>query len=156
MPTLFTFKNTFKGMKMAVKISSLLPKKTEVDTGNGMLEVGSIDLVGITKLIRNFKEPLMALFSSGSSGKPDFAALSVSAPDMIIAIIALGADAEGQEEDIKKLPVGVQIIAAAEVWAQSVPDAKKLLSVLSMVLAQLKPSNQPIKEQANLTVSKQS
>lgn len=125
---------------MAVKISDLLPKKTAIDIAPGVaLEVGPINLQGITALITNFREPLTALVSSSTGGRPDFAILVQSAPDMIIAMIAMGADAVGQEDDIAKLPFGVQVTAAAAIWEVSVPDVKKLLNVLSTVLAQLKP-----------------
>ncbi len=129
---------------MAVKISDLLPAKVKVDTGNGMLEVSSINLKGITTLIQNFKEPLIQLFTSGQGGgTPDFLGIATHAPDMIVAIIAMGADAEGQEEDIAKLGLSTQILAAAEIWALSVPEPKKLLSVLSTVLAQITPPPNP-------------
>lgn len=129
---------------MAVKISDLLPKKVEVDTGNGMLEVGPINLEGITTLIQNYREPLTALVNSSMGGKPNFTVLAESAPDLIVSMIAMGADAIGQEDDIKQLPFAVQVTAAASIWEVSVPDVKKLLSVLSTVLAQLRPeSNVP-------------
>lgn len=134
---------------MPVKISSLLPKKIQIDTGNGMLEVGSINLAGIVTLIQDFKEPLLQLFKgSGPNGQPDFIALGKDAPAMIVTIIAMGANAVGQEEDIAQLPLGVQITAAAEIWAQSVPEPKKLLSVLSTVLAQITPQSKaaPLRE----------
>jgi hypothetical protein len=124
---------------MSIKISDLLPKTTMVDTGNGMLPVRPINLEAITELIQNHRDPLLALVESSIGGKPNFGKLLQNAPELVAAIIAYGADAKGQEEVIKQLPFSVQVIAAATIWEGSVPDAKKLVDVLSAVLAQVKP-----------------
>lgn len=129
---------------MAVKISELLPPKEKIEICPGAtLDIGAINLMGITKLIKEFSEPLGKLVSSSTGGQPDFSELLATAPDMVAAMIAMGADAEGQEDDIKLLPFGAQVTAAARVWELSVPEPKKLLSVLSTVLGQLKPVSQP-------------
>lgn len=138
---------------MAVKISDLLPKKTSIDTGNGNLEVGAITLQGITTLIQNYRDPIMQLIATGSKGNPDFSVLVVSAPNMIRDMIAMGADAVGQEDDIEKLSFSVQAIAAAKIWEVSVPDVKKLISVLSTVLGQIK-SQSPLVKAADQTALK--
>lgn len=125
---------------MSIRISDLLPRKISVDTGNGAMEVKPLNLQEITTLIQNFRGPILSLVESSSSGNPDFAGLMTNAPEMVVALIAMGADAVGQEDDIKQLPFAVQITAAAAIWESSVPDAKKLLSVLSTVMAQLRPA----------------
>ena len=125
---------------MAVKISDLVPKKISISVGESSLEVACLGLAQMTTLIENYKEPLLQLIASSGSGNVDFAALLTTAPDMVVSLIALGADAVGQEDDIRLLPVGVQIEAAAAIWQLSVPDVKKLVSVLSTVLAQMQPA----------------
>lgn len=130
---------------MAVKISDLLPKKIPVQIAEGVtLDVGPINLQGITQLIQEFREPIAQLVNSSVGGAPDFSVLAQNAPNMLIKMIAMGADAVGQEEDIAQLPFGVQVTAAAAIWEASVPDVKKLLSVLSTVMAQLQPQQRSL------------
>jgi hypothetical protein len=123
---------------MAIKISDLLPKPVEVEVGTGTLVVNALDLKGITRVVQKHRETILHLIATAQKGKPDFAGALEQAPDMVATIIALAADAEGQEEDIRKLPGTVQLTAMAEIWKVSVPDVKKLLSSLSGVMARAK------------------
>lgn len=127
---------------MPVKISDLLPKRIEIEVGNGKMDVGPINLESIVKLIQNFRDPILHLITTGSKGTPDYSGMLAQSPAMVVQLIAMGADAVGQEDDIAKLPFGVQVTAAATIWEASVPEPKKLVDVLSAVMGQMRP-NQP-------------
>jgi hypothetical protein len=55
-------------------------------------------------------------------------------PDLAVQLIAMGLRCEGQEEQIKTMPLATQIEVLMDVWELSVPDAKKLKARLSLLL----------------------
>lgn len=123
---------------MVVKISALLPSWQNIDTGNGQLAVRSIDLKGIVELFTRYKPAVTDIIAKAKAGDSSIAELIVNhAPMLGASIIAKGANAEGQEDDIIQLPGAVQLIAIAEIWRASVPDVKKLIDSLSAVSEQL-------------------
>lgn len=125
---------------MSVKISDLLPKKTAIPTGAGDLMVGALSLEAIAALIGNHKGVILHLLANSNGGKtiPPIGAVVAEFPDLVADAIALAADAVGQEEDVKKLPLMVQIDAIKMVWNLSIPDPKALAELLFGVTAKLR------------------
>ena len=118
-----------------VVIKDFLPQPRHVTVSNGKkLLVRGIDLTQTIALLKSYSDPLQAFFGSKEL---DFVLLVAQAPDMVAAIIAMGVDAEGQEDDIKRMPVGDQVEIVTEVWEQSVPNVKKLLASLQKASASL-------------------
>jgi hypothetical protein len=117
---------------MAVIIKDLLPPPRIVQVGEGHLAVRGLRLDETIALLtkEEYKSSLATFFSGENL---NFTLLVAQAPDMVATVIALGADAVGQEEDIKLLPVGTQVEAVTAVWEMSVPSVKKLSESLQRV-----------------------
>lgn len=111
----------------ATRIADILPQKIPVPSLKGM-EVRGITLEETAKLIDKYKEPLYAFFAAPAM---DFGLLAMQSPTMVADIIALGADAVGQEEDIKKLPLQAQVDTLSAIWQQTVPNVEGLLASLA-------------------------
>jgi len=125
---------------MNVKISDLLPAPIEVEISPGkMLPLRPLSLQDIVKLLLTHKDSFLAAYAESTAKvKPDYGKFLLSAPLMCVDIIALSADADGQQEDIKRIPGTVQLIALSSIWKVSVPDPKKLKESLSEVMDELR------------------
>ncbi len=125
--------------KQTVRIADLIPKPVDVEVSAGkFMTVNSLSLEQIVKLLWLYQEPFLRVYAEGLTAKPNYESLIIAAPDMVADIIAMGADADGQQEDIKRLPGTVQLVALKSIWAMSVPDPKKLLESLSEVMGYLR------------------
>lgn len=128
-----------KTEKLVVKIADLLPQPEKVEVSPGkFLEVHHLSLEEIVKLFWVYQNTFLAIYAEGTNAKPNYEPIMLAAPDMVADIIAIGAGAVGQEEDIKRLPGTVQLIALRKIWAMSVPDPKKLQESLSGVMGELR------------------
>ena len=128
----------------AVIVKDLLPPPIEVPIGKKKILCHGIDLEQTIKLMDKHKEPLSVFFGKRDL---DFTLLVAQAPTMVAEIIGMGIGAEGQEADIKKLPVQTQIDVLQAVWEQSVPNIKKLLASLAKAsesLAAARDTPQPL------------
>lgn len=123
---------------MSVKISDLLPEAVSIPVGRGSLSIRPLDLQSVTQLIQEYRAPILELIDSARSGDPDYMALVAQSPDLAATIIALAADAVGQEDDIKKLPATSQVQALLAIWEVSVPDPKGFMDSLTVVFQNLK------------------
>lgn len=121
---------------MSVRIADLLPKPVQVDTGNGMLEVRGLTLEQLVLLLMVHKNELVAYLNA--DGEPNLGDLLLKSPVMAAEIIAAAAGAEGQEDDIRKFPMSVQLTALAEIWTLSVPDVKKLTGVVQRLTREVR------------------
>lgn len=126
---------------MAVKFADLIPQPIQIQVGDGAFSVNPLGLDHLAALLHRYREAFLALYVEGTEAQPDYSKLMNSATDMVTDIIAMAADALGQEEDIKKLPGTVQLTALAEIWRLSVPDPKKLVESLSVVMGGLRLNN---------------
>jgi len=126
---------------MTARLRDLLPPPVGLPMGTGTMEVKGLNLTQIVIVLQKYKEKVLPFFQGG---EVDYADLVISAPDMVAEMIALSADAVGQEEDIKLFPFAEQVNAMAEVWKLSVPDLKKLVESLSGVAATLGRSASPV------------
>ena len=117
---------------MAVKIADLLPPPRLIAVGEKTMEVRGLRLDETIKLMlkEDYKQALSQFFAGE---KLNFTMLVAKAPEMVSEIIAMAADAEGQEDDILRLPVGTQVEAITAVWELSVPSVKKLSESLQRV-----------------------
>jgi hypothetical protein len=115
---------------MAVKISDLLSIPTKVTVNGTLVEVSPLTLEQIVKLLAVYRYDLVVMFSDTVSGDLNLITLVATAPRMVADILAYGMGADGQQEDILKLPGFTQVELLAEIWKVSVPDPKKLMSLL--------------------------
>jgi hypothetical protein len=117
---------------MAVNIKDLLPPPRLISVGEQSLSVRALRLDETIKLLtqEQYKSSLATFFSGETL---NFTLLVAQAPDLVANVIAMAAGAEGQEEDIKLLPVGTQVEAVTAVWEMSVPSVKKLSESLQRV-----------------------
>ena len=112
-----------------VNIADLLTQKIEVQVAEGkFLELRPLNLKEMITLLLTNKELFIGLYSqfqAEGSVEQKVGGLLLAAPEFIAQIIAMGADAVGQEEMIMRLPPTVQLIAVHDLWKASVPDPKK-------------------------------
>lgn len=112
-----------------VRIRDILPQPHKVTVGDGQtIDTRGISLKQTIALLERYKAPLTAFFASPNL---DFGLLAVSTPEMVVEIIALGTGTEGQEDDIRLMPLVDQVSVLTEVWEQSVPNIRKLLASLA-------------------------
>lgn len=138
---------------MSVNIAALLPKPISVEVSAGnylMLKPLNLEQM-VTLLIDNQRLflTMYSQFESGTTMESKVGTMLVTAPEFIARLIAMSAGAEGQEDDIKRLPPTVQLIAVHELWKASVPDPKKAGELLSEVLAQLRKASSAVAEASN-------
>ena len=122
---------------MAIKVTDLLPQPSYITIGASKVEVKPLTLEQIIKLLSVYRYDLIVMFSDTAEGNLNLITLVMTAPRMVADIIAYGIDADGQQEDIIKLPAVSQVELLAEIWKVSVPEPKKLMSLLSQVMAGL-------------------
>jgi hypothetical protein len=124
---------------MAISIKDLVPATRVVNLGRGDAPVYSLDVAQVANLLINHGEELNAFFTEGA--KPDFAALLAVMPSVAMQLIAMGLRAEGQEEDVKSIPLASQVEVLINVWELSVPDLGKLKARLSELVGNVKSQN---------------
>ena len=122
---------------MGVKVSDLFPTVDIVKVNNVPVEVHPLSLVEIIQLLTIYRQDLIMMFADSAEGTLNMVTLVATAPNMAADIIAFGIQAEDQYEDIKKLPGFTQVELLAAIWKASVPDPKKLMSLLSGAMAGL-------------------
>lgn len=123
-----------------VKISDLLPITSSIRISDTQsLEVRALSFEEITRLVWVYKDVVVSMFGESQNLKDvSYERFLMAAPELCADIIAMGADAIGQQDDIKRLPGTVQLIALTEIWRLSVPDPKKLLESLTKILGELR------------------
>jgi hypothetical protein len=124
---------------VAIKISDLIEPPVSVEvSARGSIELRALNLQEIVNLLLTYQDSFVTIYAEGMSAKPNFSGIMIAAPDMIVDLIAIAADAVGQEADIKRLPATVQLSALVHIWKQSVPNPKELRELLSQVMGQLR------------------
>lgn len=132
---------------MAIKISDLIPQSEPIETGRGHFDVRGLTLPEVVTLMTQHRAKVLELVASSlSSGKPDWNTLLTQAPDLCFIVIALAADAVGQEDDIARLPGAVHLVALSKIWKLSVPDPKALGASLTVLASALQNAPQPAKK----------
>lgn len=119
---------------MGIKIKDLLPAGREVPVGTGKAELRGLTLDHITRLLDKHGDALSSLFES--EGK-DFTSVVANAPGLVADALAMALGAEGQEDDIRKLPGSNQVELLLALWEETIPDVKKLKELLSGAMAAL-------------------
>lgn len=123
---------------MNVELEDLLPAGTPVNLGRGELTFHGLDATQIARLLVMYKDQVMMFF--GTNGT-NFDALLVTAPELVIDILAASARMEAKRDSFKKIGVGKQAECLMAVYKESVPDEKKFQELLVMVLAALRSGN---------------
>ena len=122
---------------MALRVSDLFVIAKKVTIGNVDVEIRPLTLEQIIRLLTVYREDIITMFSDTVSGELNMITLVATAPRMVADILAFGMDADGQQNDIMKLPGFTQVELLAEVWKVSIPEPKKLYSLLSGAMAGL-------------------
>jgi hypothetical protein len=104
---------------MAVSIKDLLPPPAVITVGNGTLSLRGLSLEDVSAVLTKHKDDFALFFVSDN---PDFSGIISTAPKMVTDIIALAADAVGQEDYVRLIPASTQLVAIAAIWELSVPD----------------------------------
>jgi len=120
---------------MAIKVSDLFAISKTVSIGGKDVTIQPLTLEQIIKLLTIYREEIILMFSDSLSGELNMVTMVATAPRLVADIISYGIDAEDQVEDIMKLPGFTQVELLAEIWKVSIPEPKKLFSLLSEAMA---------------------
>ena len=77
------------------------------------------------------------MFSDSLSGDLNMVTMVATAPRLVADIIAYGMNADDQVNDIMQIPGFTQVELLAEIWKVSIPEPKKLFSLLSEAMGGL-------------------
>lgn len=128
-------------VKKVVKIADLLQPSAQVEVApDQLLEFRPLNLKEMVVLFLESSEMFLSLFAAGMEEVTveKLSTFLLSAPELVAKILAFASDdPENWPLYQVKLPPTVQLIALAEVWKMSVPDAKKAADLLSEVTGQL-------------------
>jgi hypothetical protein len=107
-----------------MSLRDLVDRKSTIrDDKSGVeFQVRGLSLQDVVLLLENHKAALVEVFA-GESGT-DFEQLIQKFPAFIAAAIAYAADEHDLEEQVAKLPIGVQLRAVQEVWELSSLDVE--------------------------------
>jgi hypothetical protein len=120
-------------------IADLLPLPEKINIGRGTIDVTGIPLNKLVRLLGVYQNEAGQLYEEykQNGNKVPYERVLFLFPEMVASIIAIASDAEGQEADVRKIAGPTQIEALMAIWKLTVPDAKKLQSLLSEVMALL-------------------
>lgn len=143
-----------------VDIQSLLPAPIEIQVGDGkVLKVRALELAEMMQLFVTSQDQFLTLYAKlqqPGTTADKLAPLLIAAPEFVADVLAVAADAHGQQRHLRRLPGPVQLIALYEVWRASVPDPKKLQGLLSVVMAELRSSMPEGKPKPQTTLNENS
>ena len=105
-----------------MSLRDLVDRRSEIKAGDTSFTVRGLSLEDVVLLLDNHKDALIAIFNTPDG--TDFEELIHQFPLFIAAAIAYAADEHGIEEDVRKLPVGIQLRAIEEVWELSSLDVE--------------------------------
>jgi hypothetical protein len=107
-----------------MSLRDLVDRKSVIsDEKSGtVFEVRGLSLQDLVLLLENHKPALIRIFASDEG--TDFEQLLAEFPMFIAAAIAYAADEHDLEDQIVKLPVGLQLRAIQEVWELSSLDVE--------------------------------
>jgi hypothetical protein len=108
-----------------MSLRDLVDRKVEIECpGDHNFQVRGLSLEDVVLLLENHTDALKAIFASPSG--TDFEILLKEFPAFVAAAIAYAADEHELEEQVRKLPVGIQLRAIQEVWDLSSLDVETL------------------------------
>lgn len=148
---------------MAIKVSDLFAINKIIKVSGKDVEIHPLSLEQIVKLLAIYREEIIMMFSDSLTGDLNMITMVATAPRLVADIIAYGMDADDQVNDIMKLPGFTQVELLAEIWKVSIPEPKKLFSLLSEAMAGLNgvgvnpslPSQESIPQSSELTNQKE-
>jgi hypothetical protein len=130
-----------------------MPTPVSVKIGTGAMPVRGLSLKDISLLVSNYEQTFVEFFASALNPENvRWDRLLTAAPLMACDIISLAGDIDADDRIlVSELPLGVQVEILEKVWGLTVPNAKKLRSVVDAVIAQTRafaPSNaQPVSDE---------
>lgn len=104
-----------------MSLRDLVDRKVTIERGGVEFVVRGLSLEDIVLLLENHQKGLVAVFTAADGA--DWSELVHQFPNFVAAAIACGVDEEGiTEEDVLRLPIGVQLEAMANIWELSSLD----------------------------------
>ena len=120
---------------MQVNFADLLPAPVAITVSEGKaFPVHGLPLSHVSVLLQENSDILMSFLDGDTV---NFRQMALKSPELASKVIAMGADAVGQEEIISRLPLQVQLDALSTIWKLTVPDLGKLKELLSGVITAL-------------------
>jgi hypothetical protein len=115
-----------------IVLRDLLPAVASVTIGRTQVEVFGIGLDDLGVLLEKYEEPLKGIFNEtpGKNQEVDFTGLAKRWPELVTDVITAGLRVQGQEEDVKRIPLTTQLEILKKVWELTVDDPKKLTTML--------------------------
>lgn len=121
---------------MALCIKDLLPAPEVVEYNGVEIPVRGLRVSDLAFMLTQYKQEIET-YRKQSEGKvlseQGVTELIILFPTAMAALIAKCTDTQGQEEDIKNLPIAVQVELVVTIWKLSVPDLGKLTKVIETV-----------------------
>jgi hypothetical protein len=106
-----------------MSLRDLVDRKSRIaGPGDTSFDVRGLSLEDLVLLLENHSEALARIFAG--TGGTDFEELLKEFPQFVAALIAYAADEPELENQVRKLPVGVQLRALEEVWELSSLDVE--------------------------------
>jgi hypothetical protein len=128
--------------KKIIKLADMVNLGRDVEVAEGQfIRMHALTLQQMIELFLEAQDEFLPLYAAGLDGLSveTLAPFLLSSPVLVAKIIAIASDdAENFVTVQKHMPATVQLIALAEVWKASVPDAKKAQELLSEVTALLR------------------
>ena len=105
-------------------LRDIVPQKRTIDAGGGVsFDVRGLTIDDISILIGQNREEVTTLFS----GRLTPAELLVQAPGFMAKMIAFAAGEADQEQQVRSLPMQIQMRALEAVWEMTVFDQEELV-----------------------------
>lgn len=116
-----------------MSLRDLVDRKVEIECPGDMnFQVRGLSLEDVVLLLENHTDALKSIF--GAPAGADFEMLLKEFPAFVAAAIAYAAEEHELEEQVRKLPVGIQLRAIQEVWELSSLDVETLGKLAGSIL----------------------
>jgi|Cruoilmetagenom7_1024161.scaffolds.fasta_scaffold04281_11 hypothetical protein len=119
-----------------MSLRDLVDRKAVIkDAKSGVeFEVRGLSLEDLVLLLENHKDALIRVFGGAGGGDTDFSKLIKEFPNFIAAAIAYASGEHDLEDEIMKVPVGVQLRAIQEIWELSSLDVETVGKLATSLL----------------------
>ncbi|MGW8177524.1 MAG: phage pre-tape measure protein [bacterium] len=114
-----------------MSLKDIVHSSTRVEFPGGDFEVFGLTLEDISSLIADHQEAMIELFGGK---EPKWAEVLTKFPDFAAAMIALAANEPEEQDSVRRLPVGVQLVALEAVWKETAIDMDTVGKLLSNII----------------------
>ncbi len=132
-----------------MKISALIPTEKQVELSKGSIGVKGLTLEQLSQIISKHEHIMVKVIRVLETGH--YHALLEQAPELLIDVIAMGANAVDQKDDIRQLLAIDQLEIFAAVSVETLPDPKKLSTLMDLFAGSLNKLKEEIMKQKQST-----